>query len=625
MPTNVPQVSFGANGFSAPSTTQVLTGVIADIQAAFGNTLNLSITDTDSLATPQGQWATSWSAQITNTNNAFLLQSQMTDPSYAFGIWQDAIGEIYFIQRKPSQPTALQIACNGAQGVVIPISPVAATIIDPAGNIYQCVQAGTIPAGGSITLAFACTVPGPITVPATVTPYQTIPGFDSATVVSGVQGINVESRSEFEARRQDSVAGNSFGAIGSIIGAVASVSGVIDYYGYNNNTAGSVTINGVSIAAYSIYICVAGGAPSAVAQAIFSKKGPGAPMTGSETVTVYDSNPLYASPQPYTIKYQIAVPLQFLFAVTIAAGPNVPSNALAQVQSALLAAFTGNALAASFTGSIAGTILTVSAIASGSLAIGQVISDLTGNVTALTAIIALGTGTGGIGTYQVNTTQNVLSEAMTSEAPPAQVTVPRARINSTVIAVQYVPAIAALGPWALVKSIFAGSANESDAVVVGHISGNLLTVTSVTSGTILNGDTLFDTSGLIPNGTNITSFGTGSGGTGTYNINNPLTVGATFTGSGSGTNLTVSAVTGNLLVGQVLVGTGIPGGTTILSQTSGTTGGAGVYVTSGSTTASGSCSSNETITCASADQNAVQVNANQIPQLVAPNITLALS
>lgn len=64
-------------------------------------------------------------------------------------------------------------------------------------------------------------------------------------------------------------------------------------------------------------------------------------------------------------------------------------------------------------------------------------------------------------------------------------------------------------------------------------------------------------------------------------------MGATFTASGSGTNLTVSAVTGVLTPGETLgTTTGITAGTTIVSQTSGTPGGAGVYVTSAATTIS---------------------------------------
>ena len=337
--TNVPTVSFGATGFQAPSTTQVLTGVIADIQAAFSGKLNLSITNLASLGTSQGQLATSMTGSIVNANNAFLVQASQTDPAYASGRWQDAIGNLYSMQRNPSEPTALQIACNGAQGVNIPVG---ASLIDGSGNIYLATQAGVIPVGGSITLTFANLIPGPVAVPATVAPYQTIPGWDSATVISGAIGRNVESRAAFEQRRQDSVAGNSFGPIGAIIGAVAKVTGVLDYYGYNNNTANPVTINGVSIAANSIYVCVAGGAPLAVAQAILSKKGAGAPMTGNTTVTAFDSNPLYASPQPYTITYEIPAALQLLFKVVIANGPLVPSNAAQQVQSALLAAFAGD-------------------------------------------------------------------------------------------------------------------------------------------------------------------------------------------------------------------------------------------------------------------------------------------
>lgn len=619
--TNVPQVSFSVTGFQAPSTTQVLTGVIADIQAAFNGKLNLSIANLASLGTSQGQLATNMTGSIVNANNAFLVQASQTDPAYAFGRWQDAIGNIYFMQRNPSEPTALQIACNGAQGVNIQIG---ATVVDPAGNIYQATQAGTIPSSGSITLSFAAVIPGPVTVPATVAPYQTIPGWDSATVISGAIGRNVESRAAFEQRRQDSVAGNSFGPIGAIIGAVAKVAGVLDYYGFNNNTANPVTVNGVSIAAYSIYVCVAGGAPSDIAQAILSKKGAGAPMTGDTTVTAFDANPLYASPQPYTITYQIPAALHLLFKVVVANGPLVPSNAAQQVQSALLATFAGDSLSASFTGSVAGTTLDVTAVTSGTIAIGQVLSDLTGDVTAGTTITGLGTGSGGIGSYSVSLPQTVASEAMTSESPAAASSVPRARINSLVYAIQYVPAIAALGSWAQVASILIGSVNSPDAVVEGHIVGNTLTVTSVTSGTIILGDTLFDAAGLIANGTIITAFVSGSGGTGTYTVNNPQTIGASFTGSGSGTNLTVTAVTGVIAVGDVVVGTGVPGGTTTVSQTSGTPGGAGVYVTSGATTAStAALTSNKAITCASADNSSVQVNANQVPQLTATNILVS--
>lgn len=73
-------------------------------------------------------------------------------------------------------------------------------------------------------------------------------------------------------------------------------------------------------------------------------------------------------------------------------------------------------------------------------------------------------------------------------------------------------------------------------------------------------------------------------------------IGATFTGSQTGTNLTTTSVTGIISVGDVIAGTGVTVGTTIISQTSGPAGGAGVYVTSVSGTASSaSCTASSTV------------------------------
>lgn len=70
--------------------------------------------------------------------------------------------------------------------------------------------------------------------------------------------------------------------------------------------------------------------------------------------------------------------------------------------------FVGSAaLTAQVTGSITGTTLTVTAVASGALAVGQYISGPL--IEPGTYITALGTGTGGAGTYTVNTSQTVSS------------------------------------------------------------------------------------------------------------------------------------------------------------------------------------------------------------------------
>lgn len=99
----------------------------------------------------------------------------------------------------------------------------------------------------------------------------------------------------------------------------------------------------------------------------------------------------------------------------------------------------------SFTGSIATTTLTVTAVAAGSapIAVGQVISGP--NVVPGTVITALGTGTGGTGTYTVSVSQTAASGAITADSVAAtgQVIIPRAKV------VRYANAAAGLAVIAL--------------------------------------------------------------------------------------------------------------------------------------------------------------------------------
>lgn len=75
-----------------------------------------------------------------------------------------------------------------------------------------------------------------------------------------------------------------------------------------------------------------------------------------------------------------------------------------------------NSTSVTFTGSISGTTLTVSSVVSGTIAIGQLISgpgvSASPPGSAATYITALGTGTGGAGTYTVNISQTVSSSTM---------------------------------------------------------------------------------------------------------------------------------------------------------------------------------------------------------------------
>ena len=87
---------------------------------------------------------------------------------------------------------------------------------------------------------------------------------------------------------------------------------------------------------------------------------------------------------------------------------------------------------------------------------------------------------------------------------------------------------------------------------------------------------------------------TGTTGTGSIGSTNTASLGATFTAAASvaSTNLVITSVTGLISIGDTVSGSGIVGGQTIVSQASGTTGGAGTYVLSAVATCTGG-----TVTC----------------------------
>ena len=71
---------------------------------------------------------------------------------------------------------------------------------------------------------------------------------------------------------------------------------------------------------------------------------------------------------------------------------------------------------AAFTAAQSTTTLTVSAITAGSLGVGSVIKNASGEI--LGTVIALGTGEGGTGTYTLNTSATVSSAAMSANTVP---------------------------------------------------------------------------------------------------------------------------------------------------------------------------------------------------------------
>jgi len=228
------------------------------------------------------------------------------------------------------------------------------------------------------------------------------------------------------------------------------------------------------------------------------------------------------------------------------------------------------------TGSVATTVLTVTAVSSGALAVGTYITG--SNISTGTYITSFGTGTGGAGTYNLNQSMTAASTTVTGQPIPGTAFVATGVGSGTGTAVlaDYIgvlpvtnggtgvgssAALTALignlifpvgaiytatvstnpgtllgfGTWTafgsgkvvigngVTDTVTVGSA--ANAVVTGSVATTTLTVTAVTSGTLAVGSYITGTGVTV--GTYITALGTGTGGVGTYTLNQSMTVAST--------------------------------------------------------------------------------------------------
>ena len=281
----MPLLTFDPNtGMVAPDTAVLRDAVAANWEQAFNTGDGSPVLDTEA-ATPAGQLVDAEAAYLAQVNAKFLYIASMFNPRTSEGVWQDALGYIYFLSRKIAQPTLVTVTCSGLQGTEIPAG---AQMRDDDGVRYELTSTVTIPAGGSVDGVFQCLEAGPIECPAGTlsTIVTVIPGWDSGVnSAAGVIGRNRESQADFENRRYASVAKNSHGSVFSLQGALADLDGVVDCQVLENPTSSTVTKHGVSIPSHSVAICIYGGDDDAIAETIYMKKDAGCGTTGGTTVT----------------------------------------------------------------------------------------------------------------------------------------------------------------------------------------------------------------------------------------------------------------------------------------------------------------------------------------------------
>lgn len=316
------------SGFSADSTSVIRQSIVDDWAAVFDDE---SATLNTSSESPAGQIIDSLSVLVTGKDSEFLNLANQFNPLTADGIFQDALGAIYFLTRKVATSTVVSCTCTGLPGTTIP----AGSIIQTTDGVkLASVGAATIGANGTVEVEFAAQESGAIDIGAgTCTKIITvIAGWDTVNnVAAGVPGNLIEGRADFEKRRFNSVAANAHGSAAALQGAVYQVENVLDCLVLENKTDSTVTKQGVSLISHSVAVCVYGGEDEDIAETIYNKLDAGCGTNGETSIS-------YTSPDGVVNTYNIVrpIPTPVYLSVTINKTSQTPATVTQDIKNAII-------------------------------------------------------------------------------------------------------------------------------------------------------------------------------------------------------------------------------------------------------------------------------------------------
>lgn len=289
---------FSNNGIEQPSASSIREELEQMFVSIWGNKINLDA------SSKQGQLITSLTTIILEKNASIAKAIQSFNPKTAENdsesgmYWQDAIGNIYGMERKSATNTTVLCNISGRAGTVIPNT---AQAISTNGDIFKITQSVTIPSSGQVSVYFTAIESGAIPADAGSinTIYTPVVGWDSVNnTSSGVIGSGIESREDFENRRVALLGKYSTNQVESIKAELLSVSGVVRCIVKENDKDNAVSLQNISLPAHSVYCVVEGGSLNDIGAAIRLRKSGGCSTSGSQSYsdsygTIYYEIPSY--------------------------------------------------------------------------------------------------------------------------------------------------------------------------------------------------------------------------------------------------------------------------------------------------------------------------------------------
>lgn len=283
-------------GVIVPDTSEILKTTEGEWKDTLGQ--DISVEE----QTPQGVLIASDVAVRSEVAAGNAALANQFNPNYAGGVFLDDIWALTGGQRRAATYTIIDnVTLTGVSGAVIPSGSRRATA---AGDVFQLLTTVTLNSSGQGVGQFQALEPGPVPAPANsltvpVRGYTSVGWETSNNPQEGTVGRDRQSdlSAKQERRRTLALQGRSIGE--AVYSNVRALDGVRSLSFRENYTNATQTIDGISLVANSIWVCVDGGVNADIAAALYRSKTGGANYNGAQTVNYKD--PLFG--QNFIIKF----------------------------------------------------------------------------------------------------------------------------------------------------------------------------------------------------------------------------------------------------------------------------------------------------------------------------------
>lgn len=370
------------SGVILADTSAVLTTVQGEWKGALGADLSLSSNTT------QGKLiAAETTARTGVANNNATLANQI-NPNFAGGIFLDAICALLGLTRDPATFTIVSAEVSGQPLTTIPAGVQARGV--STNQLFATVSQVALDADGDANVTFICLTSGPILCPLNDLQVVTsVLGWETVTNAAATSiGQLQQSDDSLRALRNQTLALEGISTPEAQSASLAKVPGVLSFKYQENYEAYAQTLNGIYLKPNSVWACVDGGTPLAVATSLLNNKTDGAAWNGATTVAVTEPT----TGGVYNVSFDITTAVPLIAQVTCRQGTSTDDLTAAVPQAILDYA---NGLIAGQPGFVTGLNASPFEIA---LAIGN---EITGINIAQVKLATVAAGIGALSTNEV--------------------------------------------------------------------------------------------------------------------------------------------------------------------------------------------------------------------------------